>query len=148
MGDRAEFEGEPADADGGRALGLADEIGDRDLLGAEAFGDADGPFAADYGSGGRGLGEDVACGDGQGVEAVLDVHAQAAGVGLFCGFGDGEAGQIWHFDLAAMDGDAHGKVGGEERYREYGEGAEEDVEEALHWDWGKDTGKGTTDSRG
>ena len=45
--DGAEFEAEAADVDGGGALGLAYEVGDGDLLGAETFGDADGPVAAD-----------------------------------------------------------------------------------------------------
>jgi len=47
VSDGAEFEPETADVDGGGALGLTEDVGDRDLLGAEAFGDADGPLAAD-----------------------------------------------------------------------------------------------------
>ncbi len=51
--DGAEFEREASDGDGGGALGLADEVGNGDFLGAEAFSDADGPLAADDGTGGR-----------------------------------------------------------------------------------------------
>jgi hypothetical protein len=55
VSDGSEFEAEAADGDGGGTLGLADEGGDGDLLWAEAFGDADGPLAADDGVGSREL---------------------------------------------------------------------------------------------
>ena len=70
---------------------------------AEAFGDANGPLAADRRSGGRILGEDVArCGAG-GIEAVLEGEAKPEGAGLFAGFGESEAGEVGNFDLAAVD---------------------------------------------
>ena len=47
VSDGTEFEPETADVDGGGALGLTEDVGDRDLLGAEALSDADGPLAAD-----------------------------------------------------------------------------------------------------
>ena len=84
VGDGAEFEAEAADVDGGGALGLAEEVGDGDLLCAEAFGDADGPLAAD-GDAGRGrLGEDVAGGRVGGVEAVFEVEDAGRGSGFVC----------------------------------------------------------------
>ena len=49
MRDGAEFEPEAANVDGGGALALAEDVGDGDLLCAEAFGDAHGPLAADRG---------------------------------------------------------------------------------------------------
>ena len=132
VGDGAEVEREAAEVDGGGSLGLADEVGDGDLLGAEAFGDADGPLAADLGAGGGGLGEDVAGWSVGGVELVFEVEAEAEGVGFVAGVGDGEAGEVGDYDLAAVDGETHGDEGGGESYREHGEGAEEEIEEALH----------------
>ncbi len=53
------------------------------------------------------------------------------GAGLFGGFVDGEAGEVGDVDLAAVDGEAHGEVGGEECDEEERTAAEEDVEEAV-----------------
>ena len=131
MGDGSELEAEAADGDGGGALGLADEVGDGDLLAAEALGDADDPFAADGGAWGGRLRDDAAGGDGGGVETILDVETEAEGFGFLRGVGEREAGERWDFDLAAVDGDTHGDVGGEERYSDHGDGAECDVEEAV-----------------
>ena len=98
---------------------------------AEAFGDANGPLAADRRSGGRILGEDVArCGAG-GIEPVLEGEAKPEGAGLFAGFGESEAGEVGNFDLAAVDSETHGDEGGDERDDEHCEGAENDVEEAI-----------------
>ena len=84
MGDNAEFEAEAADVDGGSAFGLAEEIGDGDLLRAETFGDADGPLAADGDSRSRVLREDVA-GRGVGrVETVFKGEAEADGARVSC----------------------------------------------------------------
>ena len=115
MGDDAEFEAEAADVDGGGALGLADDVGDCDLLGAEAFGDAHGPLAADGGAGDGRLGQHVAGGYVGGIEAVFEIDAEAEGAGLSAGVCDGEAGEVGDGDLAAVDGEAHGDEGGEER---------------------------------
>ena len=131
VGDGSEFEAEAADVDGGGALGLAEDVGDGDLLRAEAFGDADGPLAADGGAGCGRLGEDVAGGRVGGVEAVFEVEAQAEGAGLLAGVSEGEAGEVGDFDLAAVDGEAHGDEGGEERDDQHGQRAENDVEEAV-----------------
>jgi hypothetical protein len=72
VGDGAEFESEPADVDGGGALALAEDVGDGDLLCAEAFGDAYGPLAADGDPGCGRLGEDVAGGRVGGVKAIFE----------------------------------------------------------------------------
>jgi len=132
VGDGAEVERETADVDGGSALGLADDVGDGDALGAEAFGDADGPVAADFGAGGRELGEDAAGGGGGGVEAVLDGDVEAGSGGFVDGFGDGLAGEVGDFDLAAVDGEAEGDEGREEGDGEHGQGADQDVKESPH----------------
>jgi hypothetical protein len=132
VGDGAEVEREAAEVDGGGALGLANEVGDGDLLGTEAFGDADGPLTADLGAGGWGLGEDVTGWSGGGVELVLEGEAEAEGVDFVAGVGDGEAGEVGDYDLATVNSETHGDEGGGESYREHGEGAEEEVEEALH----------------
>ncbi len=129
VGDGAGFEAEALDGDGGGALGLADGVGDLDLLGAEGLGDADLGVAADGLAGGGGLADEVAGGDGGGVEAVLDGEGEALGVGALLGVGDGEAGEAGDVDLAAVDGEAHGDEGGEERDREHGQRAEGEVEE-------------------
>ena len=92
VGDGAEFESEAADVDGGGALALAEDVGDGDLLCAEAFGDAHGPLTADGDAGCGRLGEDVAGGRVGGVETILEVEDQAEGAGLFGGVGEGEAG--------------------------------------------------------
>lgn len=131
VSDCAEFETEAADVDGGGALGLADEIGDGDLLRAEAFGDADGPLAANGAAGGRVLREDFSGRCVWGVETVFEGEAEAEGAGLFAGFGECEAGERGDLDLAAMDGETHGDEGGEERDDEHREGSEDDVEEAI-----------------
>ena len=131
MGDGAEFEAEAADVDGGGALALAEEVGDGDLLGAEAFSDADGPLAADGGAGCGRLGEDAAGGSVGGVEAVFEVEDQAEGAGLFAGFGEGEAGEVGDFDFAAVDGETHGDERGEESDNQHRQSAENDVEEAV-----------------
>ena len=65
------------------------------------------------------------------VEAVLDVHAEAAGVGGVGGVRDGESSEVRDLDFATVDGDAHGEVGRDERDHEHCESAEEDVEEAV-----------------
>lgn len=131
VGDGTEFEAEAADVDGGGALGLAEEVGDGDLLGAEAFGDADGPLATDCEAGGGGLGEDAAGWGVGGVEAVFEAEDEAEGAGFLAGFGEGEAGEVGDFDFVAVDGEAHGDEGGDERYGEHREGAQNDVEEAV-----------------
>jgi len=131
MGDDTEVEAEAANVDGGGAFALADNAGDGDLLCAEAFGDADGPLAADGGAGGGGLGEDAAGGRAGGVKTVFEVEAEAAGAGLAAGVGDGEAGEVGYGDLAAVDGETHGDEGGDEGDHEHGQGSEEDVEEAV-----------------
>lgn len=131
MGSDAEVEVEATEVEGGRALGLADEIGDGDLLGAEAFGDADGPLAADGGSGGGVLGENAAGRGGGGVEAIFEGEAEAEGGGFAAGVGDGEAAEVGDFSLSTVDGETHGDEGGEERDGEHREGAEGDVEEAV-----------------
>jgi len=131
VGDDALFEAEAADVDGGSALRLAGEIGDGDLLGAEAFGDADGPLATDGHAGCGGLGEDAPGRRVGRVEAVFKGEAEAEGAGLLAGVGEREAGEVGDFDLAAVDGETHGDVGGEQRDDSHGERAEEDVEEAI-----------------
>lgn len=47
------------------------------------------------------------------------------------GLGEGEASEVGNFDLAAMDGEAHGDERGEKRDDEHGERAENDVEESV-----------------
>jgi len=131
VGDDAGFERDAADVDGGGALALAEEAGDGDLLDAEAFGDADGPLAADGGAGGGGLGKDAARRHVRGVETVFEVEAEAEAAGLLAGFEEGEAGEGGDFDLAAVDGEAHGEEGGDESHDEHGQRAEDDVEEAV-----------------
>ena len=131
VGDGAEFERDAADVDGCGALGLADEIGDGDILGAEAFGDADGPLATDDRTGSGGLGEDAAGRRGGGVEAVFEVEAEAEGAGLFAGVGDGEAAEVGDFDFAAVNGETHGDEGRDERDHEHSQCSEDDVEEAV-----------------
>lgn len=131
MGGDAEVEVEAAKVEVGRALGLADEVGDVDLLGAEAFGDANGPLAAYGGSGSRVLGEDAAGWGGGGVEAVFEGEAEAEGRGFAAGIGDGKTGEVGDCDLAAVDGETHGNEGGEERDGEHGESAKGDIEEAV-----------------
>ncbi len=81
---------------------------------------------------GRGrLGEDAAGRRVGGVEAVFEVEAEAEGAGLFAGVGETEAGEVGDFDLAAVDGEAHGDEGGEKRDDEHGQRAEDDIEEAV-----------------
>jgi len=110
---------------------LADEIWDGDVLWAEAFGDANGPLATDDRTGGRRLCEDAAGWRGGGVEAVLEVEAEAEGTGFFAGVGDGETAEVGDFDLTAVDGEAHGDEGGDERDDQHGECAEDDVKETV-----------------
>lgn len=131
MSDRAEFESEAADVDGGSALALAEEVGDGDLLCAEAFGDADGPLATDGGAGSGGLREDASGWNVGGEEAIFKGEAEADGARLLAGVGEGEAGEVGNFDLAAVDGEAHGDEGGDERDDEHRQGTEDDVEEAV-----------------
>ena len=130
VGDGSELEAEAADVDGGGALGLAEEVGYGDLLGTEAFGDSDWPLAADGEAGCRGLGEDAAGWGVGGVEAIFEAENETEGAGLLAGFGEGEVGEVGNFDLAAVDGEAHGDEGGDERDGEHGQGAQNDVEEA------------------
>ena len=132
VGDDAELEPEAADIDGGGSLGLADDVGNGNLLRAEAFGDAYSPLAADDGAWSGRLGEDSAGGYVGGVETVFEVDVEAEGTGLFACVGEGEAGEIGDRDLAAVDGEAHGREGGGECDHEHGEGAENEVEGALH----------------
>lgn len=131
MGDGSEFEAEAADVDGGGAFRLTEEVGDGDLLCAEAFGNADGPLAAHGRAGCGRLGEDAAGGCVGGVEAVFEVEDQTEGAGLLRGVGEGEASEIGNLDLAAVDGEAHGDVGGEKRDDEHRQGSEDDVEKAV-----------------
>ena len=131
VGDGAEFEAETADVDGGGALGLADEVGDGDLLCAEGFGDADGPLATDGYARGWGLGEDVAGGRVGGVEAIFEAEDEAKGAGLFAGFREGEVGEVGDFDLVTVDGETHGDEGRDERDGEHRERTQNDVEEAV-----------------
>ena len=106
MGDGAEVERHAADVHGGVALRLADDVGDGDLLRAEAFGDADLPLVADARAGGGGLREDAAGGDGGGVELVLDVEVEAAVQRGVEASADGQAGEVGDGDLAAVEGEA------------------------------------------
>ena len=112
-------------------FGLTQQIGDGDLLRTEAFGDANGPLAADGSAGDGGLREDAAGGNVGRVEAILQGEAEAEGAGLFARVGEREAGEVGDFDLAAVNGEAHGDEGGEQRDDEHGKRAEEDVEEAV-----------------
>jgi hypothetical protein len=73
----AEFEPETANVDRSSALALTEDVGDGDLLCAEAFGDADDPLAADGDAGERRLGEDVSRRGVGGVEAVFEVKDEA-----------------------------------------------------------------------
>ena len=131
VGDGAEVEREAADVDGGGAFALAEDARDGDLLGSEAFGDTDGPLAANGDAGRGGLGEDAA-GRGVGrVEAIFESEAEAERAGLMAGFGEGEAGEGGDLDLVAMNGEAHGDKGGHKRHQHHGQCAEEDVEEAI-----------------
>jgi hypothetical protein len=110
---------------------LAEDVGDGDLLCAEAFGDADGPLAADGDAGCGRLRENVAGRCVGGVEAIFEVEDKAERAGLFAGVGEGEAGEVGDFDFAAMDGEAHGDERGEQRHDKHGQRAENDVEEAV-----------------
>ena len=131
VGHGAEFEPEAADVDGSGTLALAEDVGNSDLLRAEAFGDANGPLAADGDAGCGRLGENVARRCVGRVEAIFEVEDKAQGAGLFAGVGEGEAGEVGDFDFAAMDGEAHGDERREERNHEHGQRAENDVEEAV-----------------
>jgi hypothetical protein len=131
MRDGAEFEAKAADVDGGGALALADEVGDGDLLGSEAFGDAYGPLAAHGNAGGGRLGEDVTGRCVGRVEAVFEVEDEAVGAGLLAGVEKGEAGEVGDLDFATVNGEAHGDEGGDERNDEHRQGTEDDVEEAV-----------------
>ena len=64
---------------------LNQDVGDGDLLGAEAFGDANSPVAADSDTGCGRLGEDVAGGCVGGVEAIFESEEEAQRAGLFAG---------------------------------------------------------------
>ena len=92
VGDYAEFKPKTTDVNGGGALALAEDVGNSDLLSAKAFGDADGPLAADGGARGGRLGEDVSGRRVGGVEPIFEGEAEAAGTGLLAGVGEGEAG--------------------------------------------------------
>jgi len=118
---------------------LAEDVGDGDLLGAQAFGDADGPFAANGDAGAGRLSEDETGRRSWRIEAVFEVHAEADGVGLLAGVRDGEASQVRYGDLAAMDGQPHGDESRYESHYKHGQGAEDEVEDTLHW-LGQDTG--------
>jgi hypothetical protein len=139
VGDDAEVEPETTDVDGGGAFALAEDVGDGDLLGAEAFGDADGPGMADGGAGAGRLGEDKTGRRSWRIEAVFEVDAEADGVGLLAGVGDGEASQVRYRDLAAMYGEPHGDESRYESHYKHGQGAEDEVEDTLHG-LGQDTG--------
>jgi len=131
VGDGAEFEPETTDVDGGGALALAEDVGYCDLLGAEAFGDANRPLAT-HGDARRGrLGENAARRGVGGVEAIFEMEDEAEGAGLFGGVGEGEASEVGHFDLATMDGEPHGDECGEQRDYQHRQRAENDVEEAV-----------------
>jgi len=110
---------------------LTQDVGDSDLLCAEAFGDPDDPLAADGDAGESRLGEDMSRRRVGGVEPVFEVEDETVGAGLFAGVSQGEAGEVGNFDLAAMDGEAHGDERREERDDQHGKGAENDVEEAV-----------------
>jgi len=131
VGDGAEFEPKPADVDGGCAFALTDEVGDGDLLCAEAFGDAHGPLAAHGDAGGWGLRQDVSGRRVGRVEAVFEVEDEAVGAGLLAGFEKGESGEVGNLDLAAVDGEAHGDECGDESHDEHRQGTQDDVEEAV-----------------
>ncbi len=85
----AEVELVAAEVHGGLADGFAGDVRNGDLLGSEAFDDANLPAFADLGAGRGGLGEDAARGDGGGVEAVLDIEVEAGVKGGVGGFLDG-----------------------------------------------------------
>ncbi len=129
VGEGAEFELELADVHGGLLDGLADDVGDGDVLGTEAFGDADLPAVADARAGCGGLGEDAADGDGGGVELVLDVEIDAGAEGGLAGFGDGHPGEVGDGDFVAVEGDAEGDAGGDEHDGDHRGGGEGDAEE-------------------
>ena len=59
------------------------------------------------------------------------VKEKAERAGLFAGVRECHSGEVWHLDLAAMDGEAHGDECGEERDHQHGQRAENDVEEAV-----------------
>ena len=122
VGEGAEVELHAADVHGGVAEGLADDVGDSDLLGAEGFGDADRPAVADAGAGGGGLGEDAAGGDGGGVETVFDIEVDAGFEGGGAGLADGHAGEVGDGDLVAVERNAQGDRGGEQHDDEHGHG--------------------------
>ena len=129
--DGAELEAEAANVDGGGALALAENVGDGDLLCAEAFGDPYGPLTADGDTGCGRLGENVAGRRVGRVEAIFEGEDKAERAGLFAGVREGQAGEVWHLDLSAMDGEAHGDERGEECHDQHGQRTENDVEEAV-----------------
>jgi hypothetical protein len=124
VGEGSEVELGAADVHGGVAQRLADHVGDGDLLGAEADRDANLPAVADAGAGGRGLGEDVAGGDGGGVEAVLYVEIDAGLEGGRAGLADGHAGEVGDADFVAVESDAQGDCGGYKHDDQHGHGRE------------------------
>lgn len=111
---------------------MSGHIGDRHLLGSDAFRDADGPLAAHSGAGCRELPEDVTGRDVGRVELVLETEAEAEVAGFGAGLLQGEAGEVGNLHLAAMNGKAHGDEGREQGDSKHCHCGEEDVEEALH----------------
>ncbi len=122
VGEGAEVERHASDVHGGVAEGLADDVGDGDLLGAEGLGDADLPAVADAGAGGGGLRKDTAGGDGGGVEAVFDVEVDAGFEGGGAGLADCHSGEVGDGDLVAVECDAEGDGGGEQHDDEHRHG--------------------------
>ena len=135
-GDGADLELQAAEDEGGRGFVLAGGVWHGDGLGAEGFGDAHLPAAADAGSGDGGLREDVIGADGAGVEAVFNRQIEAEIFG-HCGcIGVGFASQVGNGDLAAVDGDTHGEEGAKDDDGEHQDRAGGDVDDAL--DGGED----------
>jgi len=132
MGEGAEVEGVAAKIHGGLAKGLGDDVGDRDLLGAKAFGDADLPAFADFGSGCGGLGEDASGGHGGGVELVRDVEVEAAVQGGVGGLGDSQAGEGGDANLTDVQRQAEGDAREEDRDGDHRDELESNFEVAEH----------------
>ena len=116
----------------GRPLGLANYVRDRNLLRAQAFGDADGPFMTNHNAGCGGLTKDVAGCGGRGVEAIFESKAQAKTACRVSRFREGETGEWWDLDFTAMNGEAHGDKGGKQGDGEHGHSRQQDGEETLH----------------
>ena len=132
VGGGAEVQLEAAEHELGRALGLAGDVRDGDVLAAKALRDTDLAAAADEGAGGGRLGEDVVLGDAGGVEAVLHGEVEAKLAGGCGGVLIGETGEGRDVHLAAMDGETHGREGGEDRHDEHEQASDDAVEDVFH----------------